>query len=311
MSMGKVISNIVFTKNRPLQLEAYLEGLYRHLPRDLIQTYLLYKPDLFDEQYAGLFKQFPDCIVARERNFHDDFLGILGKISTRYILFGTDDEVYFDSVDFAVIDRVFERSRGDIFGFSLRLDPANYNRENERISRVSVNDGDVYRLNWKKAASKNGKYPFALNGTIYRTDLIKKIVWNVAEDRPLLKRLFPRGSMHVKFLSHIISMKNFMASLETFHDPNTLEGHCCRWCKTHKWKFPSYLYFQKLCASVIQVNRVNTTMDNPIDGSCEHTVDALNEKYKQGYRFDIQAIGGNKPDTSHIGGKYFTLKKLS
>jgi hypothetical protein len=307
MSMGKGISNIVFTKNRPLQLEAYLEGLYRHLPRDLIQTYLLYKPDLFDEQYADLFRRFPDCIVTREQNFHKDFLGILGKISTRYILFGTDDEVYFDSVDFTLVDGAFERFRGNIFGFSLRLDLANIEQENERVSQVSIYGGDVYRLNWKKATGKNGKYPFALNGTIYKTELVKDIVRHVAEERPLFKRLFPRDSMRIKFLSHIISMKNFMASLETFHDPNTLEGYCYRWCKTHKLKLPNYLYFQKLCASVIQVNRVNTTTDNPVDGSCEHTVNALNEKYKQGYRFDIGAVERCKPRATHTGRKHFGL----
>ena len=306
--MSKVITNIVFTKNRPLQLHAYLESLYRHLPRELIQTHILYRPDLFDEQYAGLFKQFDDCIITREQNFHDDFLGILEKIETEYVLFGTDDEVYFDSVDFALIEKVFGLFGKDIFGFSLRLAPSNLARENERISQVSINEGEVYKLNWKKANSKNGKYPFALNGTIYRTELVKKIVLNVAQDSPLLKRLFPRDSMRVRFLSSVVSMKDFMASLETFCNPNTLEGYCYRWCKTHKWKLHHCLYFQKLCASVIQVNRVNATIDNPIDGSCECSIDALNEKYKQGYRFDVQAVEENKPDVAHIGRKYFTLQ---
>ncbi len=49
--MLKSISNIVFTKNRPLQLDAYLTSLYRHAPEELIQTYVIYKVELFDEQY--------------------------------------------------------------------------------------------------------------------------------------------------------------------------------------------------------------------------------------------------------------------
>ncbi len=307
--MGKLITNIVFTKNRPLQLDAYLESLYQHLPRELIRTHILYRPDLFDEQYDGLFRQFGDCIVTRERNFHDDFLGILEKIETKYVLFGTDDEVYFDSVDFALIDKVFGLFGKDIFGFSLRLAPVNLARENDRISRVGINEGEVYKLNWKKANSKNGKYPFALNGTIYRTELVKKIVRNVAEDSPLLKKLFPRASMRIRFLSYVVSMKNFMASLETFCSPNTLEGHCYRWCKTHKWKLPDCLYFQKLCASVIQVNRVNTTIDNPIDGGDEYAVQSLNEKFKEGYRFDVQSLETNRPGSTHTGKEYFRLIK--
>ena len=72
---------------------------------------------------------------------------------------------------------------------------------------------------------------------------------------------------------------------------------------------PACLYFQKLCASAIQINRVNTTVSNPTDGSSEHTVEALNEKYKQGYRFDIGAIEKNKPMVTHVGREYFKLVK--
>lgn len=121
--------------------------------------------------------------------------------------------------------------------------------------------------------------------------------------------VFTKESMFVKSLSHIISMKHFLISISTFHDPNTLEGYCYRWCKSHKSKVPDYLYFQKLCASAIQINRVNTSVDNPFDGSSEYTVEALNEKYKQGYRFDIEAIERNRPEETHVGQRYFRLIK--
>ena len=55
--MDKQISNIIFIKNRPLQLEGYLANLYRHFPTELIQTYILYKPQLFDQQYQQLFAE--------------------------------------------------------------------------------------------------------------------------------------------------------------------------------------------------------------------------------------------------------------
>lgn len=38
-------------------------------------------------------------------------------------------------------------------------------------------------------------------------------------------------------------------------------------------------------------------------------VKALNEKYKQGYRLDIDAIERNKPKATHVGQKYFKLVK--
>jgi len=121
--MSGMVSNIVFTRNRPLQLEAYLESLYKYLSPQLIQTYIIYRMDLFNQQYCELFERFTGCTVVREQNFHDDFVSLMEKIDSKYILFGTDDVVYYDSVSFAVIDAAFEKFPHDIFGFSLRLGP--------------------------------------------------------------------------------------------------------------------------------------------------------------------------------------------
>ena len=307
--MEKLIGNIVFTKNRPLQLEAYLKSLYRHMSRELIQTYIIYKLGKFNEQYAELFDQFPDCVVIREQNFHDNFVSLIEKVDTKYILFATDDVVYYESINMDIVDEAFNKFSKDIFGFSLRLDPENLRKKDEVIDEVQTDIGNVYRVNWKKAHSRNAKYPFELNSTIYRTLLVKQILKPVAKENFILKKMFKKGSLLVSLLKPILHTKNFLASIDTFHDPNTLEGYMYRWCKTHKRIFPSYLYFQKLCASAIQVNRVNTSIDNPINGLDEHTVEVLNKKYIQGYRLDIESIEKNKPKETHVGHEYFKLVK--
>jgi len=307
--MAKMISNIVFTKNRPLQLEAYLASLYRHLPEELIQTYIVYKADRFGEQYAELFHRFSRCFVIKEQDFYRDFMNLIEQIDTKYILFGTDDVVYYDSVNFAVIDETFSKFTKEIFGFSLKLHPQSLRMENEIIVETVINGENIYYVNWKNAKSRNAKYPFELDSTLYRTTLVREIITHIAAERPVLKKVFQEGSLQVKILSHIISMKNFLASMETFHCPNTLEGYGYRWCKTHKSKMPEFLYFQKLCASAIQVNIVNTSVNNPTDGSSEHTIEALNEKYKQGFRFDIEAIERNRPKATHVGREYFRFVK--
>lgn len=307
--MKKLISNIVFTKNRPLQLEAYLESLRRHLPAELISTYIIYKHELFDDQYAELFRRFSDCVVIREQNFHDDFIRLLEQINTTYMLFGTDDVVYYDSVDFKTIDSVFGTFSSDIFGFSLRLSPGGLPDESHNIESMDVKSEKIYRLNWKKGRHRNARYPFELNSTIYRTELVKKIIFRIAKDSPILKRLFPKDSSRVRFLSKIISMKHFLISINTFHNPNTLEGYCYRWCRDNKAMVPDHLYFQKICASAIQINQVNTSVDNPVDGLEEHAIEALNEKYRQGYRFDLESLEKNKPETTHVGREYFRLIK--
>jgi len=305
--MSETISSIVFTKNRPLQLDGYLESLYRHMPRALIRTYIIYKEELFNEQYLEVFKRFDTCVVIREKDFHNDFVNLIERVDTKYILFGTDDVVYYDSVSFDIIDRTFEWFGDDIFGFTLRLCPKNLNPGGDKFSPLQVDGRTIYRLNWKKAQNRHAKYPFELNSTIYRTSLIKKILRPVAKTRPFLMKIFAKDSPIGGFLGRVVSMKHFLISISTFCDPNTLEGYCHKWCVSHKSKLPGYLFFQKLCASAIQVNIVNTSVDNPTDGTDKHTVEVLNEKYKQGYRFDIEAIEENKLKMLSVGQKYISL----
>ena len=314
----KIISNIVFTRNRPLQLDAYLASLYRHIPQELIQTYVIYKVDLFDAQYCEVFRRFGNCIVIREKDFHDDFVSLIEKIDTAYMLFGTDDVVYFDSVDFAVIDKVFEKFPEDIFGFTLRFSPETVKagdrtgtrNQIDAVTEMEIAGEKVYKLNWKQGKTPNSKYPFELNSTIYKTGLVKEIVSRTGREWPRLKKLFAKDSVRVKLLKKIVSMKDFLIAIDTFRNPNTLETHCYKWCRRNKTKVPDYLYYQKLCASALQINTVNTELDNPIDSPDNLTVEALNEQYKQGYRFDIDAIEQNKPKATHAGGECFSFTRI-
>lgn len=151
----KMISNIVFTKNRPLQLEGYLDSLYKYFPSQLLKTYILYKVELFDEQYRRLLQKYSDILVIRESDFHSDFMNILNRIDTEYILFGIDDVVYFDFVAFYVIDKTFYEHNEDIFGFAPRFSPEFLKDPDDIIINIDVVGQEVHRLNWK-----NGQTPF-------------------------------------------------------------------------------------------------------------------------------------------------------
>jgi hypothetical protein len=305
----KNISNIIFTKNRPLQLNAYLEGLYRHFSPELFQTYILYKRELFEEEYRQLFCKYPDCIVIEENSFYDDFLKIIIQINTKYILFGVDDVVYFDSVDFGLIDEVFDIYSDDIFGFSLRLGRNVVENGKDEINDVVIKDHTIHKVNWNFGKTPNTRYPFELCATIYRTSIIKKIIDSTQNNNPVLKKLFSPDSALIRALGKITSVRLILKRFGYFYSPNTLESWVCRWCQNHSEQLPNFFYFQKLCASAIQVNMVNTSTVNEAHGSGEHTVEALAEKYKEGYRFDVDAIKKNKPTDAHCGPDYFSLIK--
>lgn len=306
--MQKIISNIVFTKNRPLQLEGYLESLYRYFPPEHIQTYILYKGELFEQQYESLFRRFPACVVIRERDFHGDFLKILGQVGTKYILFGIDDVVYFDSVDVGVIEATFAACCEDILGFSLRLDPETVEKGGDPISETGVAGQAVYSLDWTQGRTPATRYPFELCATLYPTDLVKTIIGNVMNNNPLAKRLLAPGSALIKTMGKLISTRSVLKSFGYFYNPNTLESWTCRWCQHNAHRLPGRLYFQKRCASAVQVNMVNVTTRKTFDGHGEYGVVALNEKYKAGYRLDIDFVSQNKPSGTHGGPEHFRLK---
>jgi len=302
-----MISNIVFTRNRPMQLEGYLESLYRHLPEDCIQTYILHKVDRFEEAYEKLFQRFPRCTVIREQNFHDDFTSIIARINTPYILFGTDDVLYYDSVDFSLIHDVFEQFPEEIFGFSLRISPRTAKEGGDDYVKIDLPETSVYKLNWQRGQNSISRYPFELDSTIYRTSLARKIIEAISGEHRGLQRWVGRGSALSAVVKPFSSLKELHRKIHSFYDPNSLEGDGYRWCKKHKNQLPPLLYFQKLCASAIQINRVNTSKENPIDGTDEHTVEVLNEKYRQGYRLDLEHLEENRPDATHVGQECFRL----
>lgn len=308
--MNKMISNIVFTKNRPLQLHAYLESLYRSFSSELIQTYLIYKAELFDAEYEQLFRRFSDCIVIRETDFHSEFLRVLGLVETKYILFGIDDVVFFDSVDFDLIDKTFTEHSEDIFGFALRFGLELLKAGGDVITDLSIAGQTVHRLSWKDGQTPNSRYPFELCATVYTTALVKKIINGTMNSNPLAKKLFSPRSVLMKALGKVASTRTALKSFGYFFSPNTLESWNCRWCQKHPDELPSFLYFQKFCASAIQVNMVNTTTKNKFDGTAEHTVEALNEKYKNRFKVDIDFVSQNKPTGTHSGPESFKLTQV-
>ncbi len=304
-----MISNIVFTKNRPLQLEAYLESLYRYFPSDLIHTYIIYKVELFSEEYELLFNRFPNCVVIKEKDFHSDFMQILAQVQTKYILFGIDDVVFFDTVNFEVIDRTFAEHSENIFGFTLRFSPESLQNNGDLITTCNFSGKTVYRLNWKNGQTNHTRYPFELCCTFYSTEIVKKIIYNSMNNSHYARSMFTPDSLFIRFFDKLGRKRSVLKRFGYFFNPNTLESWPCKWCQRNKVQLPQYTYFQKQCATAIQINMVNTSTNNTHFGTEDHTVEALNKKYKNNYKFDIEFLTQNIPSEPGCGQRYFKLTK--
>lgn len=299
--MQKRITNIVFTKNRPMQLHGYLEGLRRFFSAELIQTVILYKPELFDTEYEYCFSQFPDCQVAREADFHSDMLSVIEAANTDYLLFGVDDVVYFDGVDFDVIDETFQSFGSDLFGFSLRLDKRQMPEDIEAdnlIEHQAANQA-VYTVDWTKGRTKNTGYPFEVGGTIYRAQDIKRIIAGTMRGGDFMHTRFAPSSALTKLIGGVYSRRKFLKKLGYFFNPNTFESWNCRYVQNNSEEYGNLLAFQKICSSAIAVNMVNTSTNNEWVGADEFTVETLNKKYQKGIRIDIEAIINDQPLDTH------------
>jgi len=307
--MPRPLTNIVFTRNRPLQLMGYLESFLRHMGPAVERVYVLYKQELFALEYEQVFKAFPQCRVIVEKDFHDDFLKALSEVDTEYVVFATDDVVYFDSVDFAVVERTFAE-RTDLFGFTLKFGPEYFADGRDPIAEQMIGGQKVHRVNWTIAADVAAKYPWELNSTVYRTAFVREFLMPFAQDKPRLKKIFAPNSLALKLAGLVTSRKRILSAVSTFHDPNYLEGLGYRWCRSHKSRLPPYLYFQKICATTLQINRVNTVIANPVYGGDEHSVETLNEKFRQGYRLDTAYLETNKPTHMRVGQEYFRLRAV-
>jgi hypothetical protein len=133
---------------------------------------------------------------------------------------------------------------------------------------------------------------------------------SVVNNNPFIKRVFLPGSVFMKAIGKVTSTRSILKSFGYFYNPNTLESWNCRWCQENSRKVPNWIFFQKLCASALQVNMVNVTLRKVFEGSAEHTVEALAQKYTQGYRLDIDFVSKNRPQGIHGGLEHFRLKRI-
>ena len=220
--------------------------------------------------------------------------------------------VYFDSIDLVVIDETFDKRSEDIFGFSLRFSEESIKKGNDPISETPIAGQTVYSINWTQGRTPTTRYPFELCATIYRSELVKNIIKCSRKNNCLVEKVFAPSSPVVNILGKVLKKHSILKTFGYFYNPNTLESWNCRWCQNNSNQLPARLYFQKNCASAIQVNMVNTTTNqdsNEYDDLARYTVETLNAKYKEGYRVDIEAIEKDKPKETHYGSEAFKLIK--
>jgi hypothetical protein len=162
-----VLTVICFSKDRPMQLEAYLESLcfYSGLPQT--NLVVLYR-ETNDISYDSIQNKFSSVVWKRESNFYVDLYTAV-ESAEDYIMFGCDDVLFKGNFDVNEILELLE-TRQSVFGFSLRLG-ANLN-----FLPMLRPFKDFLIWDWKSAPAGNWNYPWEVSASVYKKSAVLGIL---------------------------------------------------------------------------------------------------------------------------------------
>ncbi len=190
-----MFTSIVFSKDRPLQLDLLLKSLALNCTDT--KTFVLYttSSDAYQESYLTLIQEHKDVeFVKQTYSIFDDVHNIVSNISDKYCCFLTDDCIFYRNLEInhEDLDSIFDLTMGQLSGvedsndkaiscLSLRVGTNTTTRQiNNQIiqdhvpSEIFVKDDKFLLWNWTNIAYGGyWCYPLSVDGHIFKTNLIK------------------------------------------------------------------------------------------------------------------------------------------
>jgi hypothetical protein len=265
-----VIRIVCFSRNRPLQLHGYLASLARCLEQpELVSIHVLVRADPeYRAAYAEVAAEFPDAALIDQRRFADDLLALLGPQGL--VCFGCDDVVFVRPFSARALVAAFQDDR--LFALSLRL--------GRNVTR-SMFSGPTCAPPMLPALQADGQslllwdlhtahafgdwgYSFELDGTVYPTEIVRRIVEEVRPASPNLFEAAAGGRWSSKTRRHLMGA------------------------------WPSARLV------VPTVNVVQGDFANPILGRRPLAPRFLLECWQSGLRMDVEAFARQEHDCIHV-----------
>lgn len=265
-----MISIIVFSKGRPMQLHAYLESLLRFSDAQQSMITILYC-ETEGIRYDKVMKNFPEVTWLKENKFEPDLKNTISQ-ADEYIMFGCDDVVFTKSFH---LEKACEylKANEQVFGFSMRLGE-NIKPMPENLSK----DNEVFEWKWEGCKEAHYNYPWELDCTVYRKEDVLKLT--AQEDMPIKNPNYYEAMITEDNRNQRITRKHMASNRQTG------------------------------CAVVITVNRVQDTHQNGFDDSMLTDIYSLDRLYNdEDNTLDIEKISQMHNDIIHVGAEYFILRK--
>lgn len=297
--MKNDICTLIFSKNRPLQLDLLLNSFYLQC-RQPTETDIYIVYNYTDKEYENLYKKLIQEQEEKERNniqfidencyrsFQSSFSPRILNERYEYIMFLVDDNIFTNNFSLMSIkDLLFYNP--DVLGFSLRLgENTNYcyplkikqtipNKTNY-TGIISFNDFlsqktlTYFAFDWTKACL-DFAYALEISSSIYR-----------------IKDMF--------FLLRDLKYKN----------PNELEAqlYVNLWRFYKKSKLLSYNISVAFCAPMNKVQSV--APNNRFSGINIYSPENMLKMYKNGFRIDPERFSGFVSNGCHQEVELYTLE---
>jgi hypothetical protein len=251
----KPLAAVIFSKDRPLQLDSTLASLFlRCTDPERMQVTVLYTTSSAYQEglYRQLSVEHSGVAFRRERQFRPDVLALVAQ--ARFVAFVVDDALFVR--EFSVQTVIEELQSDDLaIGFSLRLGsnttycyPLDAQQD---LPQFTTKRPGVLAYGWAGASNDFG-YPLELSSSVYRA----------ADLEPLLRRL-------------------------PFTNPNTMEGQLAAAASKSGAGRPRLLCFDRSVAFCIPANVVQTVVKNRAGTRAGESAADLAAAYERGCRVDV------------------------
>jgi glycosyltransferase involved in cell wall biosynthesis len=261
------VTGVIFSKDRPLQLDATLRSLKRHC-QDLasVSTKVIYaaSSSRMLSLYRQLIREHPTVDFVHEQNFRRDLLLLLK--GWEFVLFLVDDNVFVRDFTMAGVILAL-RQNPDAIGFSLRLGRnTTYCYSWDKPQKLPLFQRvDVATLKFKwPDAELDFNYPLEVSSSVYRGG----------------------------------EMAALLESLD-FKNPNTLEAAMAGSSARFREQCPYLLCPEQSLAFCIPVNVVQQVYQNRASVNPEYSVEALAKLFSEGQRMDVEALDNFIPQSCH------------
>lgn len=169
-----MITFVVFSRNRPLQLHAYLKSLHTFFSGDGHIYVIVRADESYIAAYSDIQAEFPDVQLVYEYDFSKQLKELIGH--DQYLCFGCDDVVFVAPVNLS--DAVDLLADPEILGVSLRLGThISHNMFWQPMAQPQLTLAGNEFITWDiNGSTGDWGYPWEVLGTIYRTEFVQSVL---------------------------------------------------------------------------------------------------------------------------------------